>query len=398
MLLGLAGGLALGLAARAWPALAPLIEISDVVGTLFINGIRVVVMPLVVGLVISGIGSTAGAKMLAGVRWRALTVAALPALGALFALAAGSWLFAVLPIDADAARDLRASMPATSTAAIPTLRSWVIDLVPPNIIKATADGALLPLVVFAIPMGLATSRLDDDRRRAITTFFGALADAMLMIVRWLVALAPFGVLALTAPLAARLGVGVAGLLVNYILVSVALTLATIVLIVYPVAASLGRVPVGRLVRACVPAQSIAIASRSSVATVPAMMEAVRTLEVPEPVIAVAVPLAVSLVRVGAAVGQMTAVLFAARVFDISLTPAHMVSIFAATLITSMASPGVPGGSIIVLAPLLATSGIPAEAIGILLGADAIPDMARTLANVTGGIAATVIVSPTQEQT
>lgn len=397
MLLGLAGGLALGLAARAWPALAPLIEISDVVGTLFINGIRVVVMPLVVGLVISGIGSTAGAKMLAGVRWRALTVAALPALGALFALAAGSWLFAVLPIDADAARDLRASMPATSTAAIPTLRSWVIDLVPPNIIKATADGALLPLVVFAIPMGLATSRLDDDRRRAITTFFGALADAMLMIVRWLVALAPFGVLALTAPLAARLGVGVAGLLVNYILVSVALTLATIVLIVYPVAASLGRVPVGRLVRACVPAQSIAIASRSSVATVPAMMEAVRTLEVPEPVIAVAVPLAVSLVRVGAAVGQMTAVLFAARVFDISLTPAHMVSIFAATLITSMASPGVPGGSIIVLAPLLATSGIPAEAIGILLGADAIPDMARTLANVTGGIAATVIVSPTQEQ-
>lgn len=398
MLLGLAGGLALGLAARAWPALAPLIEISDVVGTLFINGIRMVVMPLVVGLVISGIGSTAGAKVLAGVRWRALTVAALPALGALFALAAGSWLFAVLPIDADAARDLRASMPATSTAAIPTLRSWVIDLVPPNIIKAAADGALLPLVVFAIPMGLATSRLADDRRRAITTFFGALADAMLMIVRWLVALAPLGVLALTAPLAARLGVGVAGLLVNYIVVSVALTLAVIVLIVYPLAASVGRVPVGRLVRACVPAQSIAIASRSSVATVPAMMEAVRTLEVPEPVIAVAVPLAVSLVRVGAAVGQMTAVLFAARVFDISLTPAHMVSIFAATLITSMASPGVPGGSIIVLAPLLATSGIPAEAIGILLGADAIPDMARTLANVTGGIAATVIVSPTQEQT
>lgn len=397
MLLGLAGGLALGLAARAWPALAPLIEISDVVGTLFINGIRMVVMPLVVGLVISGIGSTAGAKVLAGVRWRALTVAALPALGALFALAAGSWLFAVLPIDADAARDLRASMPATSTAAIPTLRSWVIDLVPPNIIKAAADGALLPLVVFAIPMGLATSRLADDRRRAITTFFGALADAMLMIVQWLVALAPLGVLALTAPLAARLGVGVAGLLVNYIVVSVALTLAVIVLIVYPLAASVGRVPVGRLVRACVPAQSIAIASRSSVATVPAIMEAVRTLEVPEPVIAVAVPLAVSLVRVGAAVGQMTAVLFAARVFDISLTPAHMVSIFAATLITSMASPGVPGGSIIVLAPLLATSGIPAEAIGILLGADAIPDMARTLANVTGGIAATVIVSPTQEQ-
>ena len=97
----------LGLGARAVPTLTPLIGVADVVGTVFINGIRMVVMPLVVGLVISGIGSTAGAKVLAGVRWRALTVAALPALGALFALAAGSWLFAVLPIDADAARDHR---------------------------------------------------------------------------------------------------------------------------------------------------------------------------------------------------------------------------------------------------------------------------------------------------
>ena len=114
------------------------------------------------------------------------------------------------------------------------------------------------------------------------------------------------------------------------------------------------------------------------------------------VVAVATPLAASLVRVGAAVGQMTAVVFAAHLFSITLGLAQQLSVLLATVMTSMASPGVPGGSIIVLTPVLASAGIPAEALGIILGADAIPDMARTMANVTGAIAATVIVAPSKE--
>ena len=128
------------------------------------------------------------------------------------------------------------------------------------------------------------------------------------------------------------------------------------------------------------------------ATLPAMMDAARSLGVSEAIVAVVIPLAATMLRVGAAVGQMVAVLFAARLFDITLSPAQLLAVLMTTIFTSIASPGVPGGSIIVMTPVLVAAGIPPGAIGILLGADAIPDMVRTMANVTGGIAAALVAS------
>lgn len=392
MLLGFAGGILLGLAARAIPALAPVIDGADVAGAVFINAIRMIVIPLVVGMLIAGLGSTAGAGLLSALRSRVVILLALPVLAALLALFAGQALFALMAIDPAMATGLRASASEGAAAAtvMPTLKSWLIDLVPTNVIKAAADGSLLPLIVFTIPFALALSRLADQRRLAVTAFFGGVADAMLVVVGWIVAFAPIGVLALTAPIAARLGVSVAGLLLNYVAVSVALTLIALLIIVYPSTAMFGRVSVMSFARACVPAQSLAISSRSTMATLPAMMDAARGLGVSETVVAVVTPLAATLLRVGSAVGQTVAVLFAARLFDVSLSPAQMASVLITTIVTTVASPGVPGGSIIVMTPVLVAAGIPAGAIGILLGADAIPDMIRTMANVTGGIAATVI--------
>lgn len=394
MLLGLAGGIVLGLAARAVPALTPVIDAADVIGTLFINAIRMIVIPLVVSLLITSLGSAPGANVLARLRWRWLALAALPVLSAIFALVAAQAAFAIVTIDQSAASALGSSATtgAAGATAIPTLRSWLIDLVPTNVFKAAADGALLPLIVFTIPFAIAVSRLVDDRRDSITAFFGALSQAMVTMVGWIVAFAPLGVLALTAPIAAHLGAGVAGLLANYIAVSVALTVASLVLIVYPMASLIGRVPVLQFARACVPAQSLAISSRSTMATLPAMMEAATGLGVEQAAVAVMTPLAASLLRVGAAVGQMVAVLFAAHLFDVVLPPAQMLSVLVTTIFTTVASPGVPGGSIIVMTPVLVAAGIPSGAIGILLGADAVPDMFRTVANVTGGIAATVIAN------
>lgn len=394
MLLGLAGGIVLGLAARAVPALTPVIDAADVIGTLFINAIRMIVIPLVVSLLITSLGSAPGANVLARLRWRWFALAALPVLSAIFALVAGQAAFAIVTIDQSAASALGSSATAgaAGATAIPTLRSWLIDLVPTNVFKAAADGALLPLIVFTIPFAIAVSRLVDDRRDSITAFFGALSQAMVTMVGWIVAFAPLGVLALTAPIAAHLGAGVAGLLANYIAVSVVLTVASLVLIVYPMASLIGRVPVLQFARACVPAQSLAISSRSTMATLPAMMEAATGLGVEQAVVAVMTPLAASLLRVGAAVGQMVAVLFAAHLFNVVLPPAQMLSVLVTTIFTTVASPGVPGGSIIVMTPVLVAAGIPSGAIGILLGADAVPDMFRTVANVTGGIAATVIAN------
>ena len=127
------------------------------------------------------------------------------------------------------------------------------------------------------------------------------------------------------------------------------------------------------------------------ASLPAMVDAARTLGVAEPVTGFVVPLAASMLRVGSAVGQTVAVLFAARLFDVTIAPLHLVVILIVTVLTTFTVPGIPGGSIVVMVPILLAANVPADAVGILLGADVIPDMFRTLANVTGGIAAAAIV-------
>jgi Na+/H+-dicarboxylate symporter len=187
-----------------------------------------------------------------------------------------------------------------------------------------------------------------------------------------------------------MGADVAGAFAGYILVSVGLTLVVLAVLVYPLAATVGGVSLARFAGAIVPAQSLALSSRSTMATLPAMIDATRTLGVAEPVVAVVVPLAATMLRVGSAVGQTVAVLFAARLFGVTLPPTQLVSVLMTTVLTTFAAPGVPGGSIIVMVPILAAAGIPESAVGILLGADAIPDMVRTMANVTGGIAAALI--------
>ncbi|HEU5218851.1 MAG TPA: cation:dicarboxylase symporter family transporter, partial [Gemmatimonadales bacterium] len=178
---------------------------------------------------------------------------------------------------------------------------------------------------------------------------------------------------------------------TYVLVSASLTLAALALIVYPVTVVLGRVHPRELARALAPAQALAFSSRSTMATLPAMIESARRLGVPGSVAGFVVPLAASLLRVGSGVGQTVAVLFAARLYEVTLAPPQLLAILLTTVVTSFAVPGIPGGSIVVMVPILASAGVPASAVAVLLGADAIPDMFRTMANVTGGISAAVMV-------
>ena len=123
-----------------------------------------------------------------------------------------------------------------------------------------------------------------------------------------------------------------------------------------------------------------------------MIDAARSLGVEERVTAFVVPLAASMLRVGSAVGQTVAVLFAARLYGVDIPPLHLPAILVVTVLTTFTVPGIPGGSILVLAPILLAAGVPPAAVGVLLGADVIPDTFRTMANVTGSIAAAAIVS------
>jgi Na+/H+-dicarboxylate symporter len=361
------------------------------------------VVPLVVASLIGGIVSIGDERSLTRLGVRSLVVfVGLAFSAAILATIVAAPVLARLDVAPSVAEGLRQSA-TTSTAtppAAPGVAQWFIDLVPANPIRAAADGAMLPLIVFTIGFGVALTKVSAEHRAGVVSFFRGLADAMMVLVRWVIALAPIGVFALAAPLAARMGVSAAGALASYMLLAAVLTLVVLAVLVYPVTVVAGGVSLGRLVRSCAPAQAVALSSRSTMASLPAMIDAARTLGVPERVTAFVVPLAASMLRVGSAVGQTVAVLFAARLFDVAIAPLHLIAILIVTVLTTFTVPGIPGGSIVVMVPILLAANVPADAVGILLGADVIPDMFRTMANVTGGIAAAAIVGrsePSEER-
>ena len=397
VLIALVAGMAAGLAisASGSAALLTAAQWVEPLGTLWINAIRMTVIPLVVGSLVAGIASAPNPRAVGRVGMRAVAFfLATLLVGAVFAALLAPVLFAQLPIDPAASAELRASAAGAAEAVgesarrVPTFAQWLIDLVPANPIRAAADGAMLPLIVFTVAFGLAVAGLTGEPRQAVVRVFEAIRDAALTLVRWILAAAPIGVFALALPLAARLGLAAAGALASYIAIVAVLTVAFTVLVLYPLAVTLGGVSLGAFQRAVLPAQAVAFSSRSSLASLPAMIESARTrLRLPEEMSSFFLPLAASVYRVGGAVGQMVGVVFIARLYGVDLTAAQLATAGLTAVVTTFSVPGIPGGSIVIMAPVLMGAGLPLEGIGILLGVDTIPDMFRTTANVTGDMVA-----------
>jgi Na+/H+-dicarboxylate symporter len=392
VLIGLVAGFLLGLAlaGNASPVAAAIVAILAPVGTIFINLIRMTVIPLVVSMLVASVGSlgTSGALGRAGVRALILASALLTAAAVVTVLIAAPVL-ARIHIDQEAALALRGPAAAPASAAAPssgsTLAQWFVDLVPQNVVKAAADGAMLPVILFAVLFGLALARVADERRDAVLRVAQGIADAMQRLVAGILALAPLGVFALAVPLASKLGLAAAGAVVAYIVLVVSLTLLVGVAMLYPVGIIGSGMSPRAFIEYCAPAQAVAFASRSSLAALPAMVESADKARLPPIVSRFILPLAASVSRVGAAVAMPVGVLFLARLYAVTLTPPLYASIVFTSILSSFAVPGVPGGSIIAMVPVLAAAGVPVDGIGILLAVDTIPDMFRTTENVTGSL-------------
>jgi len=393
VLLGLVAGfvLGLGLAGSTSPAVGLLLAVMAPVGTIFINLIRMTVIPLVASMLIASVGSLAASGALGRAGARAATIAvAMLALTTVTTVLIAMPVLARIQIDQSAALALRGPSVASPAAAAappgsPAIAQWFIDLVSPNVIKAAADGAMLPVIVFAVLFGLALAGVGAERRDAVLRVIQGVADAMQRLVAAILELAPFGVFALAVPLASKLGLAAAGAVVAYIVLVVLLTILAAALLLYPVGIVAGRMSPQAFVSFCTPAQAVAFASRSSLAALPAMVESGERASLPPIVSRFILPLAASVFRIGAAVAMPVGVLFLARLYGMTLSPTQLASVVFTVILSSFAVPGVPGGSIIAMVPVLAAVNIPVDGIGILLAVDTIPDMFRTTANVTGSL-------------
>ncbi|MEA3247769.1 MAG: dicarboxylate/amino acid:cation symporter [Gemmatimonadota bacterium] len=397
LVLGLGAGLAV--TAGAPDAAGTLIPVLQPVGTIWVAAIRMAIIPLIVSALLIGVGGAADTKTVTvlGARGFALFLVLL-VLAGLFCLAVAPPVFARLDIAPEAAAALRASAAQAGANAVegakqlPSVGQWFVDLIPVNPVKAAADGSLLPLIVFSIALGAALTKVEAGRRAALLGVMEAVRDASLWVMRVVIDLAPIGVFALAFVLAARIGVAAAGALVTYIAVVCTVSVLFCGVVLYPLATVAGRVSLRDFSRACLPAQAVAFSARSSLAAFPAMLTASREkLGLSEPIVAFLMPVMITMFRVGAVVGQLVGAMFIARLYGIDLGPVQYATMTLTSVATSFSVPGIPGGSIIMMVPVMLSVGLPAEGVGVLLAVDTIPDMFRTATNVTGDFATAVVL-------
>lgn len=395
-ILALASGFVVGAAAAASsPVLAgALLAVSEPTGTMWVNAIRMTVIPLVVSLLVTGIASMRDLRAVGRLGGGALVLfLALLAGVALFTALVAPPLYDRLVIDPASAAALRerAAGGAGAVPPLPGFTAWLTSLIPVNPVAAAIDGAMLPLIVFTVAFALAASRLPDGTRDVVLGVFRATGDAMLVLVRAVLWLSPLGIFALAVTLGGRLGVSGAGAIGFYLVTHAALLIAAIALL-YPVAVILGRVSPGAFARAALPAQVVAMSTRSSLAALPAMLDAAdQRLRLPREVSGFALPLAVSTFRLNLAVSWIVGGLFIAKLYGVPFGFQSVATFYLASVLMSFSVPGIPSGSLFIIAPLFPTVGLPVEGVGILIALDAVPDIFKTTLNVTGHMTSAVVL-------
>jgi Na+/H+-dicarboxylate symporter len=275
----------------------------------------------------------------------------------------------------------------------PSLIDFIKGLAPQNALKAASEDAILPLVVFASFFGFAVTRLPGERRRVIIEFFEGVGEAMVTIVRWVLWAAPVGVFALGLGVGLRAGVGAAGEIAHYV-AAISLTNIVLTVLAYGLALAVGRVPFGRWTRAVAPVQVAAFATQSSLACLPAMIERSRDdLGISDRVTGLVLPLAVALFRLTGPAANLGVALFLLRGYGVHPSAAQYVGAVFVAVATSLASVSLPGqvSFFASIAPLCLTLGLPVDLLPILIAVEVIPDIFRTIGNVTGDMAIAAIL-------
>ena len=386
--LGLILGLLVGLVAAATDigVLDRFAEGVAPLGTLFINAIRMVVIPLVVTTIFVGVARLGNPKTVGKLGGSALgffwgtTVPAI-VIGVVFMkITLGIWPATV-----------QVASTGEAPPEIPGLLDFFLRLIPANPFAAASDGALLPLIVFTLLVAAAAGALAEDRRRRLITLAEDISTMFVKLIDWILWTAPVGVFGLTAPIMARMGLGLLASLAVFVATVVVGLFVFIALFYLPLVRFLGRKGVSEFMRGVVGTYIIGFSTTSSVASLPVMFEDADNLDVSPPVASLVLSLGAAINRAGSALFQAAAVVFLAALSGVSLSATALVSAGIVGFLVAMSVAPVPSASIVTLAPILEAAGVPLTGIGILLGIDRIPDMFRSATNIAGHVACAVVV-------
>jgi proton glutamate symport protein len=372
-----------------------LVDSANLIGTLWLNAMRMTVIPLVVSILIVGIVQAANMARAGKMTLRAIvTMIIILWLSALMAAIVTPALLSVFPLPQGTAEAMRASLTTTvAPGAVPPFNELLQRLVPSNPINAAANDEILPLIIFTMAFAFAITKLPEKKRNTMRDFFEALSEAMIILIGWVLAIAPIGVFALALVVGQKAGVQSFTLFIHYVLIVVAV--GTVIWIASMALAMIGarKNPVAFFM-ATIPAQAVAISTQSSLASMPAMVSGVKSLGVGARSADVVLPVAVALFRATGPCMNLAVAIYVGHLMGIELTAGQLALGVAAAAITTMGAVSLPGSISFIssIAPINLAMGLPIEPLVLLLAIETFPDIMRTLGNVTMDMAVTATVA------
>jgi Na+/H+-dicarboxylate symporter len=392
-------GLLLGLFAGAWPAGSrdAALSVASFIGTLWLNGLKMTVIPLVVTLLLTGVGcraeaARAGKIAARSVMWIVIVCTVSAVFGALVMLL----LTHAFPLPQPTAEGLRGALAGIEqkpTGPLPRVADFFKGVIPPNVIAAASNGDVLPLVVFALLFALALTRIGEAARGTIVGLFEAIAEALLVIIRWVLWVAPVGVFALAFAVGSEAGGAAFAGLGHYIALVSAVGILWMILGGYPLGIVAGVRPPLAFAKAMIGPQAVAVSTRSSLASLPAMLTAAQTLGIRSRVADVSLPLAVALFRSTGPAMNVAVAFYVAHWLGLHPTPTQMLAAIAVGAVMSYGAVSLPGEITYIssIAPIAMALGVPIAPLALLVAVEMVPDIFRTLGNVTFDVALAAVV-------
>lgn len=390
--LGLIAGFALGNLAHHGSVVAKAQPFIEPLGKMWMNGLRVAVVPLTVCLLVCGVCSLPRGKALGN--WGARTLAWIVGfllLGALFTVPATKLYFSISPPQK---LEIAKTSPAPQEKAE---TDWVTQFVPTNIVDSAAKGDILPLAIFSVLFGLALRTLSEERRKPVESFFAGVRDAVLTFVHCLILAIPIGAFALAFTFATESGLQAATTLVQFTVYIWVLTLVALLVVLVATFISVRR-PFSHTLAAVSPLISVAVGTRSSLASLPTLVESAKQLDLPDPASDIVLPTTVTIFKANRTISATGKVLFVAAAIGL-VVPTQTLLVFIGTIVLlSFATPGLPSGANNSSWGAYMAAGLPIEAIVLFEVTDGITDIVKTAFNVASDFAVAVLVSRGISQT
>jgi len=361
-------------------------------GTIFLNMIKMIVVPMVFCSITAGVASLSDIKKLRNIGVKVLVIYAVTsAISTLIGFLVANVVNPGKGFDMSALGEV-----AYEAKEMPSVLDTIIDMFPTNVFQSFVNGNMLQIIVFAIFLGIALIMLGEKGQK-MTTAVQYVADAMYKITAIVMEFSPIGVCALLADSVGSYGLKVFGPLGKLILTVYAADVVLILVMYVPMLAFLARFPVGKFFKGILPLWAVTLSTTSSAGSLPLTTSITNDeFGVSPELSSFSLPLGATINMNGGCIYYAAAIVLTAQIYGMQLGAAELFTIIVTTVLVAMGCPGVPGGAIIMTTILLTNMGLPLEIVGLIAGIFRIIDMADTTFNVTGDVVSTLCVARSEK--